>query len=106
MASWIGGHLKGPVLYGAFYQAATDCLDGHAHPFNLAVDLDLDALQVGLELAAGLAGDLAADAAQVLRLAAPRIFIAQNRLLAGDGTFHSHNHVFLMGLRDSPKQRL
>ena len=51
---------------------------------------DLNALQVRFEHAATDAGDLAADAAQVLGLAAPGDLIAHHRLLSTNGTLHAH----------------
>jgi hypothetical protein len=64
----------------------------HADTFaqHPAVYLNLNALQIGFEKSLADARDLATDAAQVLRLTAPGIMIANDRLLATDRTLHSH----------------
>src|ERR1700722_12792346 len=50
--------------------AAADALDADAHALDGAADLALQALQIGAEGALAAAADLAADAAEVLGLAA------------------------------------
>src|SRR5688572_27043590 len=56
--------------HGPLDSAATDALRTDAQALDAPLDHDPDALEVGLELPPGDAGHLAADAAQVLRLAA------------------------------------
>src|SRR5438552_17067981 len=69
-ASEAGRHLEGPFLLRPLDLAAADALDADAQALHAAADLALDALQVGAEGAAADAGHLAADAAEVLGLAA------------------------------------
>jgi hypothetical protein len=69
---------------GAFDPAAANALDADAHAFHGAIDLNLEALQVGVEASAADAGDLSADTAQVFRLAAPGDLMAQAGFLAAD----------------------
>src|SRR5579885_2024395 len=68
--SEVGGHLEGAAALGPLHAAAADALDTDAQALHRAADLALDVLQVGLEGAAADAGRLAADAAEVLGLAA------------------------------------
>jgi hypothetical protein len=86
-------HLEEFALLRAWSAAATDALDTDAHLPHRAVDLHADILQIGLELAPTDAGYLATHAAQVLRLAATRVLIAQYGLLATDGTLHAHGSI-------------
>src|SRR4051812_49089681 len=65
-----GRHLERPALLRAEDLAAADALDADAGALDVAADLDLHALEVGEEAALGGAGDLDADAAEVLGLAA------------------------------------
>src|SRR5262249_7007203 len=58
-----------------------------------AVHLNLNALQVGPERPPADASHLAADAAQVLRLTAPGVMVAQHRFLAAHCTLHAHDLV-------------
>ena len=51
---------------------------------------NLDALKVRAERAPADAGNLSADTAQVLGLAAAGVLVAQDRLLPRDGTLHAH----------------
>src|SRR5437016_5460123 len=84
-------HLERLAFDGSFDEAAADRLDADADGLDGAVDLDLDALEIGDESAFGLAGDLAPDAAKVFRLAAASVAIAAAGFLAGDCTFHGHD---------------
>src|SRR5262249_9545901 len=69
-----GWHGERPAFAGALDAAAADALDADAGAAHATVVVhDLHGLEVGLELPAADPGDLAADAAQVLRLAAPGI---------------------------------
>src|SRR5437868_3223531 len=65
-----GRHLERLAPLRPLDQAAAHALDADAHGLDAAADLDLDALQVGAELALAAAADLPADAAQVLGLTA------------------------------------
>ena len=62
-------HLEGFAFDGSLHQAAADGFHAHADGLHLAVNDDLDALQVGLEGPLGNTGHLATDATQVFRLA-------------------------------------
>src|SRR5262249_53086591 len=73
------------------HEAAADALDADALGLGGAARLHPDALEVGAEGPLADAGDLAADAAQVLGLAAPRVLVAAGRLLAADRTLHAHD---------------
>ena len=75
-------HLEWFAFGGAFDAAAANALDADAHALDGAVDFNLDALQVGVEASPADAGDLAADAAQVFRLATPGDLMSQARFLA------------------------
>ena len=75
-------HLEWFAFGGAFDAATANALDADAHAFDGAVDFNLDALQVGVEASPADAGDLSADPAQVLRLAAPGDLMSQARFLA------------------------
>src|SRR5438876_1958215 len=83
-------HLERLALDRFLNQAAANGADGDADRLHGAVDLDLDALEVGLELAFGNAGDFAADPAQVFGLAAATDLIAANRFLSGNRALHPH----------------
>src|SRR4051794_22713502 len=65
-----GGHGERPALLRPLDPAAAHALGADALAADGAVDLGLDGLEVGLEGALGGAGDLLADAAEVLGLAA------------------------------------
>src|SRR6266540_2965607 len=84
-------HLERLAALGTLHPAGADA--GHAHALGLdrAADLALDALQVRLESPLGNARRLAADTAEVLRLAAPRILVAHDRLLAAHVALHAHD---------------
>src|SRR5580704_7542779 len=69
---------------------AVNALHAHTLPLDAAIDFNLNALQVRLEQPLADAGDLAADTTQILRLAAPRVMVAADRLLAAHRTLHSH----------------
>src|SRR5262245_49925667 len=98
-------HREGFLLRWAFDQTGADRLDADARRLDPAVDLDLDALQVRLELASRLAGHLATDAAQVLRLAAASVAVSQSRFLAGDGTLLAHGpHPLSKTINIRPRQ--
>src|SRR5437588_6843033 len=74
------GHLERFALGRALHPAAADALHAHAGLVDGAVGAgDLDVLQVGPEDAAADAGDFAADAAEVFRLAAAGDLIAEDR---------------------------
>ncbi len=77
-------HLERFSFGGAFDAATANALDADAHAFDGAVDFNLNTLQVGVEASPADAGDLAADTAQVLRLAAPGNLMTQTRFLAAD----------------------
>src|SRR5438874_291166 len=65
-------HLEGFALDGTLHATAADALDAHARlPHRTFLVGDLDRLQVGPEDAPADARDLATDAAEVFRLAAP-----------------------------------
>src|SRR6266496_1638810 len=77
------------------HQAGANRFDAHAHRLHVAVDFNLDALQVRLEFAPRLTGDFATDAAQVLRLAAASVAVSERRLLTGDGALLAHDPLSL-----------
>src|SRR5262245_26114875 len=85
-----GRHLERFALDWPLHHAAANRLDGDALGLDFAVDHDFDALQIRLKRSLGDAGHLAANAAQVFRLAAPRVMIALHRLFSRNGTLHSH----------------
>src|SRR5215470_15442269 len=93
----VGRHLEGRAPLGPLDPAAADALDADAQGLDGAAHLALDGLQVGLEGPAADAGDLAADAAEVLGLAAAGVVVAQDRFLAADGTLHAHADVSPFG---------
>src|SRR5438094_199402 len=70
--------------------AAADALHTHAGADGLAVLLDLNALKIRLEAALGGAGDLLADAAEVLGLPAVGLHIADHGLLPAHRALHTH----------------
>src|SRR6266481_3749262 len=86
-----GGELEELALLRAWCFAAPNALHADAHSPDRAIELDLQALQIWAETPLALAGHLAADAAQVFRLAASRVEIAANRLFAANRTLHAHN---------------
>src|SRR3954452_11135497 len=69
-------HLERLALVRLLDQPAADGADGDADRLDLAVDLDLHPLQVRQEPPLGAAGDLTADAAEVLGLAAVPLLVA------------------------------
>ena len=85
-------HLERFSFGGAFDAAAANALDADAHAFDGAVNFNLDALQVGVETSPADAGDLAADAAQVFRLAASGDLMTQTRFLAAHVALHGHDN--------------
>src|SRR5262245_43149837 len=70
-------HLERLALLRALHAAGADARNADAAGADRALLDDLDALKVRLEGPAGGAGDLAADAAEVLGLAAVGLLIAQ-----------------------------
>src|SRR2546421_8343385 len=87
-------HLERLLADRALDAAAANALHADAGAVDRAVLLhDLDVLQVRLEQALADAGHLAADAAEVLGLAAPGVLVAQHRLLAADVTLHAHGRL-------------
>src|ERR1700733_14569697 len=66
----VGRHRESLLLDRPLNQAAADALDAHALGFDGAAHLALERLQVGLEEPLADARGLAADAAEVLGLAA------------------------------------
>ena len=84
-------HLERFSFGGAFDAAAANALDADAHALDGAIDFHLDALQVGVETSPANAGDLAADAAQVFRLAASGDLMTQARFLAAHVALKSHD---------------
>src|SRR5262249_25169560 len=76
-------HAERLALLRPLDAAAADALHADAQPLHAAVDLALDALQVRHEPALAGAGDLGADAAEVLRLAAVGFLVADDRFLPG-----------------------
>src|SRR5260370_19920079 len=79
-------HAERLAPLGALDAAAANALHADAQALDAAADLALDVLQVRHELALARAGDFRADAAEVPRLAAVRLLIADGRLLAANGT--------------------
>ena len=77
-------HLERFSFGGAFDAATANALDADAHAFDGAVHFHLNALQIGVKASPADAGDLATDAAQVFRLAAPGDLMSQARLLAAN----------------------
>src|SRR5262245_59224673 len=76
LQSQVGRHLEGRASLRTLDLAAADTCHADAQFLDRAADLALDRLQVRLEGPATDASDLAADAAQVLCLAAPRVVVA------------------------------
>src|SRR5688572_16620862 len=66
--------------------AVADGLGADLHANDLAVNHGADLLNIRLELAGGDPGDLGADPAQILRLAAMGDLVAEGGLLAGEVT--------------------
>src|SRR5262249_41431131 len=89
--SQVGRYLEQFALLRPFDAAAADALGTDALGRHRAAGFYLDALQVGPERALGGAGDLAADAAEVLGLAAIGLLVADHRLFAANGTLLSHD---------------
>src|SRR6266550_7636402 len=88
--------------------ATTDRLDDQSHADRLSADLDAhdpavyysaDLLNIGLELARGDAGDLGADAAKVLGLAAMGLLVPEGGFLTCEKTdaWHSITSFFRAG---------
>src|SRR5713226_5621104 len=73
------GHRERLALLGALDATAADALDADTQPLHAAADLALEVLQVRVEGAPADAGDLGADAAEVLGLAALGILVAEHR---------------------------
>src|SRR5262249_60262604 len=84
------GDLERLALGRPGHQARADRRGGDAQALHLPVDDDLDLLEVRPELPLGNAGDLLADAAQVLGLPAVGLLLPDYRLLAGDRTLLAH----------------
>ena len=85
-------HLERLAADRALDAAAADALHADAGAADGAVLLhDLDVLQVRLEDAPADAGHLAADAAEVLGLAASGVVVAQNGLLAAHLALLAHD---------------
>src|SRR5262249_12910513 len=89
--SQIGRHLEQLALLRPFDAAPAGALCADAFRRDGTFGFHLDALQVGPEGALGRAGDLAADAAEVLGLAAVGLLIAHRWFLATNGTLLSHD---------------
>src|SRR5207249_1811486 len=100
----VGRHLERRAPLRTLNLAAADTGHADAQLLDRAADLALDRLQIRLEGAAADAGDLATDAAQVLRLAAPGVVIAENRLLAAHVTLHAHENGLPIGWYVSRKE--
>src|SRR5207248_2449922 len=92
-------HLERLALDRPLHLAGADAGDADALAGHVAPIDNLDALQVRGKGALGDAGGLAADAAQVLRLAAAGDLVADRRFLAADGTFLAHVSRPLSGRR-------
>src|SRR5690349_13221001 len=90
----LGARLGGQAERSRSHQlgdhAAAEALRADLHRLVGAVDGDPHLLQVGLELPARDAGDLGADAAQVLGLAARGNLVPHCGTLPADLTFPSH----------------
>ena len=97
-------HLERFSFGGAFDAAAANALDADAHALDSTVDFNLDALQVGVKASPADAGDLATDAAQVFRLAAPGDLMSQARFLATNVALKSHDkYSFYISFRQFRK---
>src|SRR5439155_10802858 len=83
-------HLEQLALLWPLDAAAADALDANAQALHRPAHLHLDALEVGTERPPADSRHFPADAAEVLRLAAPGILIPQDRLLAADVALHAH----------------
>src|SRR5438034_659045 len=83
-------HGEGLSPQRALDAAAANALHADALALDRAADLALQRLQIGRERPLAAAGDFAPHAAQVFRLAAPGILIADCRLLAADFALPAH----------------
>src|SRR5947209_12540014 len=92
-------HLERLALDRPLHLAGADAGDADALARHVAPIDHLNALQVREKGALGDAGGLAADAAQILRLAAAGDLVADHRFLAADGTFLAHVSRPLSGRR-------
>jgi hypothetical protein len=99
---WLG-HLEGFAFLRALNESTADAADADAQPFNGAVDFDLESLQIRIEDAMADAGNLSADAAKVLGLAALGILPASDGFFAADGTVLAHDLILGMGRRRRAK---
>src|SRR5579885_2613344 len=90
-------HREGFLLLWPADAPAADALHADADALDGAALLDLDALEVGLERPLAPASHLAADAAQVLGLAAVRVLVALDRLLTANRTLHAHDRISRAG---------
>src|SRR5882762_7557178 len=99
---------------GFFLIAATDGLHNQSHADGFGADLDphdppihhgADFLNIGLEFARGNAGDLGADAAKVLGLAAMGLLMPEGGFLTCEKTdaWHSITSFFRAGQCRRPK---
>src|SRR5262245_58641166 len=83
-------HLERLAALRALHAAAADARRADAHGADGPADLALDGLEVRPESALARAGRLATDTAEVLRLAAIGLLVADHRLLAAHFTLHAH----------------
>src|SRR5205085_5287645 len=86
--------------------AGPDALDAHAGPDRLTVLEDADRLEVRVEGAPAGAGDLLADPAEVLGLAAVGLLVAEDRLLAADVALHAHDESLQRGPAGVPARKV
>src|SRR6266481_8080657 len=84
-------HLERLAFDRLLDQPGPDGAHGDADRLDRAVDLDLDALEVREEPPLGRAGDLPADAAEVLGLAAVALLVTADGLLARNCTLLAHD---------------
>src|SRR5262249_38707881 len=86
----VRGHAEWLALGRSLHATAANALNANAHALDGALDLDLDALQVGPERAAADGRDLLAHAAQVFRLASAGLLIAERRFLSANRALYAH----------------
>ena len=87
------GQLERFTFHGALDPPSAEALGADAEAADSAGLIHLDPLEVGQKPPLGFAGDLSADAAQVLGLAAADVVVADDGLFAADFTFHAHRRV-------------